>query len=240
MFVIHPDEIEQIGQSAVDKAIGGWVRHDLLIPKQETAVKALTSIRLVTLLPGFRSALPGLGILMTLPLACTLVTAQGSSPWSNLDIGGVGVPGSVRADPTRRLVSGAGADIWGQADSFNFAFVPWDGDLEIVARVIAVGRTHSWAKAGIMVRADLSEFSPHAMVAMTPEQGAAFLRREQLAGTTRDDAHQAMRLLQATDRLTYQQRGSAGAERAIGSVTASSMPRWVRLVRRGNIVIGYD
>jgi hypothetical protein len=190
----------------------------------ETTVKALTSFRLVTLLPGFCSALPGLGLLMTLPLACTLVTAQGSSPWSNLDIGGVGVPGSVQADPTRRLVSGAGADIWGQADSFNFAFVPWDGDLEIVARVIAVGKTHSWAKAGIMVRADLSEFSPHAMVAMTPEQGAAFLRREHLAGTTRDDAHQAMRLLQATDMLTYQQRGSAGAERAIGSAQLRVYP----------------
>ncbi len=160
--------------------------------------------------------------------------------WSGIDIGRTGAPGTVRVDSARRMVSGAGVDIWGQGDSFNFVFVPWERDVEIVARVVAVGKTHSWAKAGIMVRADLSEFSPHAMVAMTPEQGAAFLRRQHLGGSTRDDAHQAMRLLQAADTLTYQQRGSAGAERAVGSVTASSLPRWVRLVRRGNTVIGYD
>ena len=46
-----------------------------------------------------------------------------------------------------------------------------------------------------MLRADLTAGSAHAMVAVAPEKGVTFLRRPTAGGPTRDDAYQAMRVL---------------------------------------------
>jgi regulation of enolase protein 1 (concanavalin A-like superfamily) len=162
------------------------------------------------------------------------------SVWLSRDVGQTGMAGSHRQEAGQEVVSGSGTDIWGAADGFHFVSIAWEGDVEIIARVLSVERTDPWAKAGVMIRADLSAFSAHGMVAMTPEQGSAFLRRSRSSGQTRDDAHQAMRLLPRPDAIVYQQRGSAGVDEAVGSVTAVTVPRWVRLVRRGDVLIGFD
>ncbi len=98
-----------------------------------------------------------------------------SVAWANRDVGWVGVPGSVVAQEDSLAVRGAGADIWQRADSFFYVFIPWQGDGQFVARAAEVEDIHPWAKAGIMVREDLTETSRQAMIAMTPQQGAAFL-----------------------------------------------------------------
>lgn len=162
------------------------------------------------------------------------------SDWTGSDVGQVAISGSHQWEGNRVLVRGAGADIWGSGDSFYFSCVPWDGDCEVTARVVSITQTHPWAKVGVMIRSELSEFSPHAMVAMTPEQGSVFLRRSTASDQTQDDAHQAMRMLQRPSRLTFQQRGSAGVAKAEDSVTAVALPRWIRLVRQGDAVVAYD
>ncbi|MEJ7709150.1 MAG: hypothetical protein WKF84_04655 [Pyrinomonadaceae bacterium] len=46
-----------------------------------------------------------------------------------------------------------------------------------MARVVSIENTYAWAKAGVVMRENLSASSRHAMVAVTPENGVAFQRR---------------------------------------------------------------
>ena len=74
-------------------------------------------------------------------------------------------------------VSGSGADIWGTADAFQFVYQPLTGDGQIVARVTTVPNTDPWAKAGVMIREDLTAGARNAAVLVTPSNGVAFQRR---------------------------------------------------------------
>jgi regulation of enolase protein 1 (concanavalin A-like superfamily) len=99
--------------------------------------------------------------------------------WRAKDIGAVGVTGSAsaRTGTGTFTVRGAGGDVWGTADAFHFAWLPFDGDGEIVARVAALSGTHSWAKAGVMIRASAAPDSAHAFMLVSKAKGAAFQRR---------------------------------------------------------------
>lgn len=160
--------------------------------------------------------------------------------WTSQDVGQVALAGSVAAQDGIVNIAGAGADIWGAADGFHFACLAWNGDVQVIARVRTLEKTDPWAKAGIMIRADLAEHAPHAMVALTPEQGATLLRRLQPGGPTRADAHQAMRMVSRQGTVTFQQRGSGGVDRATDAITSAPLPRWIKLVRPGGTVVGYD
>ncbi len=163
-----------------------------------------------------------------------------SLSWLEQDVGATGVKGTGAQTDTGWIVQGAGADIWGGADAFHFIYVPWEGDVELVARVVNMQKTDPWAKAGLMVRASLEETAPHGFVAWTPEKGATFIRRSAAGARSRDDSHQAMRVVAVNGRPTFQQRGSAGADQAVGAVIAQASPRWLRLVRHGNIFRAFD
>jgi len=67
----------------------------------------------------------------------------------------------------------SGADISGNADEFHFAYKTLTGPGTIVARVDSVENTHSWAKAGVMIRETLDAGSKHAFACVTPGQGVA-------------------------------------------------------------------
>jgi hypothetical protein len=79
---------------------------------------------------------------------------------------------------------GSGADIWGSADAFHFAYQPLTGDGSIVARVASLTHTHAWAKAGVMIRENLDADARHAMVVVTPSNGVAFQRRTSTGGSS--------------------------------------------------------
>lgn len=165
----------------------------------------------------------------------------GTSDWRMNDVGRVGLPGNAQQSGSGGFIlTGAGADIWGGADAFHFVHQEVDGDFEIVGRLNSMEKTHEWAKAGVMVRSSLAENSPHAMVAMAPEKGATYIRRPALSAWSRDDAHQAVRLINKDGRLTYQQRGSVLNGRVDDSVTSVSLPRWMKLVRRGQVIQAFD
>jgi hypothetical protein len=73
----------------------------------------------------------------------------------------------------RRLdhMGAGGADIWGNADQFRFAYKQLSGDGSIVARVDSMVAANAWTKVGVMIRENLEAGSRHAMVAVTPSNG---------------------------------------------------------------------
>ena len=151
------------------------------------------------------------GLLATATLDNASVTpaSQGlPSGWSNQDIGSVTSAGSTAASNGVFTVRGGGADIWGTADEFQFAYRTLTGNGSIVARVATLQNVDQWTKAGVMVRASLTPGSRHAMMIASSTKGLAFQRR------TSDNAvsvHTAGPLLAA--------------------------PAWVRLERTGDTII---
>ena len=109
-------------------------------------------------------------------------------------------------------VTASSADIWGTADSFQFGYQPLNGNGQIVARVLGMeGTTNGWAKAGVMIRETLDPHSRQAMLVRTVSNGLAFQWRAEPGGAS----------------------GNTG-----GSL--GTTPCWVKLIRYGNFVMGYE
>jgi regulation of enolase protein 1 (concanavalin A-like superfamily) len=102
-------------------------------------------------------------------------------------------------------ITAAGADIWGTADQFHFAYKRLSSLGSITARVVSLTNTDPWAKAGVMIRESLDPGSAHAMVIVSPSNGVSFQRRL----ITNDDSESTTQ----------------------AGITA---PQWVRLTRSGN------
>jgi regulation of enolase protein 1 (concanavalin A-like superfamily) len=132
-------------------------------------------------------------------------------PWSSQDVGAVGVAGSASASGGAFTVRGAGADIWGTADGFHYAWQQATGDFDIVARVASVEWVHHWSKAGVMVRDSLAANSAQGFMLVSAGRGLAFQRRLNTGGDS---------------------VSTAG--------TAAAAPMWVKLERRGNSLSAYQ
>ncbi|PYR87482.1 MAG: hypothetical protein DMF84_31645, partial [Acidobacteria bacterium] len=71
-------------------------------------------------------------------------------PWQTTDVGDVGAAGTAYQGANGDLiVAGAGADIWGSADSFRYVYQPIR-DGYVSARVASETNTHPFAKTGVM------------------------------------------------------------------------------------------
>ena len=107
---------------------------------------------------------------------------------SNLSLWYRGYPASVgsfvEAPAGTYTMTGSGADIWGAADQFHFAFKTLTGAGSITARVNSIQNTDPWAKAGIMIRETLDAGSKHAFACVTPENGVASQGRTATDGTS--------------------------------------------------------
>jgi len=90
----------------------------------------------------------------------------------------------VELSPGTIIMNGTGADIWDTSDQFRFVYKQLTGNGSITARVVSVGNTNVWAKAGVMIRETLDAGSRHAMVVVTPNNGVAFQRRLEPSGTS--------------------------------------------------------
>jgi len=104
--------------------------------------------------------------------------------WSASDLGVVGPAGSAAESTGTFTVVGSGADIWGTADAFRYAYRQVTGDTTIVARVATVQNVNVWTKAGVMIRQSLDEGSAHASMFVSPGKGVAFQRRLTAAATS--------------------------------------------------------
>jgi hypothetical protein len=132
--------------------------------------------------------------------------------WTSRDIGAVGASGSLVAGANGTLaVTGAGANIYGTADAFQFASQSLAGDGQMVARVDSFNAAEGWAKAGIMMRAGLDASAKNAYMYVTPGNGVQFAVRDSTGGLTWSSQY----------------------------YPTASIPQWLKLVRQDNTLSGY-
>ena len=149
------------------------------------------------------------GITHSDPVTVRVTDSSLPGYWQNTDIGPVGAAGSFDdGDPV--VVRGSGADIWGSADAFHYAYQRVTGDWEIVVRVGSLEAVHRWTKAGIMFREHLGQGSRHASWFATGGSGLAYQRRRSESG--------------------YSEHRPGPFAHA---------PIWLRLVRTGDLIAAY-
>jgi hypothetical protein len=144
----------------------------------------------------------------------TIVRQSGGalpSPWTNSDIGAVGVTGGAAYANGIFTVQGGGADIWSTADAFQYAYQPLNGDGQIIAQVSNLQQTDPWAKAGVMFRQSLDANSAQAITLISAANGAAFQDRTSAGGY-------------------------AVEPNAIPNVFT---PYWLKMTRTGSVLNGY-
>jgi fibronectin type 3 domain-containing protein len=121
------------------------------------------------------------GLVFFVGINCAL--AQLPARWTDQDIGNPFQPGSASWNGSLWTVSGGGADIWGSADHFNYAYESSGDNAVISAQVTSMDGTDGWAKAGVMFRDDTTPGSMFADVVATPAQGVSFQWRVSPAGS---------------------------------------------------------
>jgi len=106
--------------------------------------------------------------------------------WTNRDVGAVGAAGSSAFSAGRFTIRGSGADIWNNADEFQFAYRAIEENAEITARVDSVQNLDRWVKAGVMIRESVDAGARHVSLFATPttEKGVAFQRRTTTGGAS--------------------------------------------------------
>jgi len=146
------------------------------------------------------------------PVSVTVENGPTTLPpgWFDQDIGAVGVAGSASFSGGVFTVAGSGTDVYGFSDKFHYVFQTLSGDGEIRARIASVQNTSSYAKAGVMIRQDLTDFSAYAMMEILPNKTSGF-----------------------------QWRPTPGANTSSVGGTGAAAPYWVRLVRSGSTLTGY-
>ena len=132
-------------------------------------------------------------------------TASLPAGWDHRDIGAVNAPGTATYSAPVFTLAARGADIWGVADAFHYAYTPLQGDATVITRVPTVSFANAWSKAGVMVRETLDAAASHATILVSAGKGVAFQRREATGG---------------------QSVSTAGS--------LSGPPRWLKLVRSGD------
>ena len=106
----------------------------------------------------------------------TLTTAASTlpAPWADSDVGSPTPAGSASYANGVFTVNGAGNDIWGPTDQFNYLSQSLTGDGTITARVTAQSDTDPWAKSGLMIKQSTASGTNYALLAVTPGNGVTF------------------------------------------------------------------
>jgi regulation of enolase protein 1 (concanavalin A-like superfamily) len=128
----------------------------------------------------------------------------------DVDIGAVGQAGTESFSDGVYTIKGAGADIWGTADAFNYLYGGLIGDGQLVTRVTSEQNTDDYAKAGVMVRESTNPDAPDVILDVKPDGGVEFMTRDAAGGST-----------------TF-----------LGGASLL-FPVWLKLTRTGSTVTGY-
>ena len=129
------------------------------------------------------------------------------------DIGAVAAAGSTIENGGVFAVRGSGQGVTGTSDEFHYSWRSLVGDGQITARVVSQTNTATSAKAGVMFRGQLNSAAINAFMFVTPSAGSFLQYRTVIGG--------------ATGPTLPVQPGIAA-------------PYWLRLVRRGDVVTGYN
>jgi len=89
----------------------------------------------------------------------------------SFNIGYVGLPGTVRAVGNTLYISGAGHDIWGAKDAFNFYAEPRKSDLAMKVSITQFAYIQVWSKTGLMIRESLDPSAKFVALFMTGLNG---------------------------------------------------------------------
>ncbi len=133
--------------------------------------------------------------------------------WLAQDVGAVGVTGSANHNNGTFTVQGGGADVWGTADAFHYAYRTFSGDGTITARVASLNGTQAWTKIGVMIRGATTASAAHAFMVVSKDKGLA---------------------------LQYRPSNGAASLSISGAPPPTTAPRWVRLTRAGNVVTAFE
>ena len=102
------------------------------------------------------------------------------------DVGEPALPGSARMEDDKYVVTGGGANIWGERDAMHFVWTQGSGDQHISADIGFVGEGGDpHRKAGVMIRQNLSPGSPYADVMAHGDGLLAMQYRAEQDGPTR-------------------------------------------------------
>ena len=136
-------------------------------------------------------------------------------PWTAKDIGEVTTAGSTCYNDGTFEINATGNDISGTDDKFHFVYQTLTGDGVLIARLQGLAKTDPIAKAGIMMRSDLTPNAAHAMLAVE-------------ANPLSDDK---------TGHL-FQYRTAEGSATQSSEVSSIEfgLPYYLKLVRSGNII----
>jgi subtilisin family serine protease/regulation of enolase protein 1 (concanavalin A-like superfamily) len=129
------------------------------------------------------------------------------SPWASSEVGATGQTGAASFANGVFTVKGAGADVWGAADSFQYVHQAVSGDLSLVARITSQQSSSTFAKAGLMLRESLSSSAANVTLDMRPSGDFEFMTRS-----------------------------ADGAAETFVATANLSLPAWVRLARSGSSV----
>jgi hypothetical protein len=141
--------------------------------------------------------------------------------WLNHDVGATGLAGGASYAGGVFTVQGAGANIWGTADSFRQVYEEFFNDpieyeeypvqhAQVTARVTSQSSMNPFAKAGIMIRDSGAPDAAHVVLDVRPTGDIEFMKRD-----------------------------STGAETTYIGGTNQTMPVWLKLIRSNTVVTGY-
>ncbi|PYJ06624.1 MAG: hypothetical protein DME25_06210, partial [Verrucomicrobia bacterium] len=132
--------------------------------------------------------------------------------FTSADIGSPGVAGSSTALTNGFDIRGAGSDIGGTSDQFQFNYQMFDGDFDVKVRVQSLTPGDPWAKAGLMARENLTAGGRYTAAFATPSVSGCFFQFRTFA---------------------------SGQTTNIGLFPVTYPNTWLRLKRVGNLFTGY-
>src|ERR1039457_6632763 len=152
--------------------------------------------------------------LCTLAFCCLAAVcfAQGLGQFeSSSDVGVTPQQGKVEFDAAKGeySVTGGGANIWGTADAFQFAWKKMSGDVALTADVQFVGKgAVAHRKAALMISESLDADSAYADVALHGDGLTSLQYRPAAAGVTLETKQEAKSDLTALVRIRIERRGN--------------------------------
>ena len=90
---------------------------------------------------------------------------------NNVDIGRVGIEGTMKESDNNFIIMASGKDIWDYEDEGHFAYLEHEGDFDIVVRIKSLTMANLYTKAGIMARDTLESDSRNVFLVAFGDNG---------------------------------------------------------------------
>ncbi len=174
-----------------------------------------------------------LGAVLALSGAMAVGSTQPPAPWTSADIGVVGKAGASNYEKGAFTIDAGGLDIWGAADGFRLVSQPVTGDVTIVARVLSLTNTDTFAKAGVMLRDSVAANSADVILDVKPDGGVEFMTRQSAGGETLYVAGATppvptwLRLARVSNQVTAAVSANGSTWTTVGVITVTTPTRAV-------------